>query len=104
MEPIEKKPRRAKLAKVTVSLVAGPDVVVEVTTARGILGICSPPDGSGGYLLVHVPTGLVAMRTNRKLEAQEVRSSLEALDWTDPAARRDDVRTAMEKLRCCKQE
>lgn len=60
----------------------GPEVLQDVTRAA-VLGIAKPLDGSRGWIMTHLATGRVVLRTDTKKDGVDVRKRLEALDWSD---------------------
>lgn len=63
-------------------------------TKKGLLAIHTPLHGGKGYVLTHVPTLKVVLRTRLKRDAQAAQKELEALDWETDA---EGVRTFLQK-------
>lgn len=58
----------------------GPTIEADFTKV-GLLALHKPLTGGKGYVLSHVPTGRLVLRTRLAKEARDARRELEAMDW-----------------------
>ena len=72
--------------KIEITLFEGPTVAADVSRA-GILAIHKPVGGGPGFVLTHVPSGKVVLRTALKREALRLRKELEGLAGPEFEAR-----------------
>ena len=72
--------------KIEITLFEGPTIEADVTRT-GILAIHKPAGGGAGFVITHIPSGKVVLRTALKREALALRKELEGLAGPEFEAR-----------------
>ena len=84
------------MAKKDIALDGGAVAAGADVTRVGILGIHKATDK--GYIMTHVPTGLIVLWCRLKGGLTKARKELEPLDWTNPEAHRPRVEQLRKEL------
>ncbi len=83
------------MPKRTITLPDGGPTLEADVTKIGLLGLHPALGDAKGFILTHLPSGAVVLRTSLKREAIKARKVLEELDWRDL----DGVHSALKSLR-----